>query len=180
VHLVVGPDGVVTQHGDLATDVLWHVGPLHNWLSVGVEVVTPYYPRLLRKGLPWDRAIYAPWAHEGQYVLPTLAQAEAVAALVRWTTRAPALGLDVPRKWRGLRAGRLALGPVAHADKPLPGVLAHHYIGHADGAWLVLYAWLRLEAGLAPAFAFEEAVRRATGAGRSADVRDLLPAALVA
>jgi hypothetical protein len=180
VHLILGPDGVLTQHGDLAADVLWHAGPVHNRPSFGVEVVNPYYPRLLRKGLPWERTIKAPWAHEGQYVLPTPAQAEAVAALVRWATSAPAPGMEVPRNWPGLRAGNFQLGPLAEAQKPLPGVLAHHYFGHADGAWLVLYAWLRLEAGLAPDVAFEEAVRRATGVRRAADVRDLLPATPVA
>ncbi len=83
----------------------------------------------------------------------------------------------MPRRWPGLRRGVLQLGPIADAAKATPGVLAHHYFGHADGAWLVLYAWLRLEAGLAPDVAFEEAVRRATGARRSVDVHDLLPAA---
>lgn len=180
VHLVLGPDGQVTQHGDLATDVLWHAGPVHNGPSFGVEVVNPYYPRLLRKGLPWERSIKAPWAHEGQYVLPTPAQAEAVASLVRWATGAPAPGIEVPRRWPGLHAGSFQLGALTEAQRPLPGVLAHHYFGHADGAWLVLYAWLRLEAGLAPSVAFEEAVRRATGARRAADVRDLLPATPVA
>ena len=58
-------------------------------------------------------------------------------------------------------------------------VLAHQYFGHADGSMLVLYAWLRLEAGLAPDVAFEEAVKRATGV-RRADVRDLLPTPAVA
>jgi hypothetical protein len=180
VHLVLGPDGELTQHGDLVSDVLWHAGPAHNGPSFGVEVVNPYYPRLLRKGLPWERTIKAPWAHEGQYVLPTPAQAEAVASLVRWTTSAPAPGLEVPRRWVGLRAGIMQLGPVAEAVKATPGVLAHHYFGHADGAWLVLYAWLRLEAGLSPETAFDEAARRATGARRSVDVRDLLAATPVA
>ncbi len=180
VHLVLGPDGELTQHGDLADDVLWHAGPAHNGPSFGVEVVNPYYPRLLRKGLPWERSIKAPWAHEGLYVLPTRAQAEAVASLVRWATSAPAPGLEVPRRWPGLLASSFQLGPLAEASKALPGVLAHHYFGHADGAWLVLYAWLRLEAGLAPDVAFEEAVRRATGVRRAADVRDLLPATPVA
>jgi hypothetical protein len=180
VHLVLGPDGQLTQHGDLAADVLWHAGPVHNGPSFGVEVVNPYYPRLLRKGLPWGRVIEAPWAHEGQYVLPTPAQAEAVAALVRWATSAPAPGVEVPRRWPGLRAGSFQLGPLAEASKALPGVLAHHYFGHADGAWLVLYAWLRLEAGLAPDVAFDEAVRRATGVRRAAAVRDLPSAKPVA
>lgn len=180
VHLVLGPDGELTQHGDLVSDVLWHAGPAHNGPSFGVEVVNPYYPRLLRKALPWERTINAPWAHQGQYVLPTPAQAEAVTALVRWATSAPAPGIEVPRRWPGLRAGSFQLGPLAEASKPLPGVLAHHYFGHADGAWLVLYAWLRLEAGLASEVAFEEAVRRARGVQRAADVRDLLPVTPVA
>jgi len=180
VHLVLGPDGELTQHGDLVSDVLWHAGPAHNGPSFGVEVVNPYYPRLLRKGLPWERTTRAPWAHEGQHVLPTPAQAEAVSALVRWTTSAPAPGVEVLRRWPGLRAGVLQLGPVAVAAKATPGVLAHHYFGHADGAWLVLYAWLRLEAGLSAEAAFEDAVRRATGAQRSVDVRDLFPATPVA
>lgn len=178
VHLVMGPDGALTQHGDLAKDILWHAGQ-HNGPSFGVEVVNPYYPRLLKKGLPWGRFIDAPWAHEKKYVLPTPAQAEAVAALVRWTTSAPAAGIEVPRRWLGLRDGRFALGLVDAAAKPLPGVLAHHYFGHADGAWLVLYAWLRVEVGLAPEVAFEEAVKRTTGV-RRADVRDLLPTPTVA
>jgi hypothetical protein len=74
----------------------------------------------------------------------------------------------------------MQLGPVPAASKPVPGVLAHHYFGHADGAWLVLYAWMRLEAGLAPDVAFNEAVRRAEGARRAVDVRDLLQPASVA
>ncbi len=177
VHLILGPDGGFTQHGDLASEVLWHAGPVHNGPSFGVEVVNPYYPKLLKKGMPWGRTIKAPWAHEGRYVLPTPAQAESIAALVRWATSAPAKGVEVPRSWPGLKAGAFRLGALAEAQKPLPGVLAHHYFGHADGAWLVLYAWLRLEAGLAPDVAFEEAVRRATDARQTADVRDLLPAA---
>jgi N-acetylmuramoyl-L-alanine amidase len=177
VHLVLGPDGAVTQHGDLATDVLWHAGAVHNLSSFGIEVVNPYYPRLLRKSLPWDTVIRAPWAHEGQYVLPTPAQAEATAALIRWATSSPAPGMKVPRRWPGLRDGRFQLGPVAATAKATPGILAHHYFGHADGAWLVFYAWLRLEAGLSPAESFAEATRRATDARRVVEIRDLrLPA----
>ena len=178
VHLVLGPEGVFTQHGDLASDVLWHAGR-HNAASIGVEVVNPYYPKHLKPGLPWSRVIEAPWAHKGQYVLPTLAQAEAIAELVRWVTSAPAVGIEVPRAWPGLRDGRFALGLVAAAARPLPGILAHHYFGHADGAWLVLYAWLRIEAGLMPDVAFEEAVKRTTQV-RRADRRDLLPTHAVA
>ncbi len=178
VHLVMGPDGELSQHGDLATDIFWHASQ-HNGASFGVEVVNPYYPSYLKPSLPWSRVIKAPWAHKGEYVLPLPAQAEAVAQLVKWTVSAPADGLAVPRVWPGLRDGYFALGLVPAAEKPLPGVLAHQYFGHADGSLLVLYAWLRLEAGLSPESAFDEAVKRATGV-RRADVRDLLPTHAVA
>jgi hypothetical protein len=59
-------------------------------------------------------------------------------------------------------------------ERSAPGVLAHQYFDHADGAWLALYAWLRIEAGLGAERAFEEAERRATGAHTSADVSDLV------
>jgi hypothetical protein len=50
------------------------------------------------------------------------------------------------------------------------GVYAHHYFGHADGSWLILYAWLRLEPGLDPATAYADACRLATGATASVDL----------
>lgn len=174
VHLVLGPDGTISQHADLVTDVVSHAGRAHNATSVGVEVVSPYYPRVLKRGLPWGRTIDAPWAHEGRYVLPTPPQADALAELVRWITRGPTTGIAIPRRWPGLRDGFMALGRVEKARKVASGILAHHYFGHADGAWLVLYAWLRLEAELPPFVAFEEAIRRAEGVRRAADVRDLL------
>ncbi|MCZ2126611.1 MAG: N-acetylmuramoyl-L-alanine amidase, partial [Anaerolineales bacterium] len=49
VQLVLGPDGALTQHGDLATDILWHASQ-HNGASFGVEVVNPYYPSYLKPG----------------------------------------------------------------------------------------------------------------------------------
>lgn len=170
VQLILSPEGVLTQHGDLA-DVLWHAGPGHNAQSIGVEVVNPYLPRYARP--PWTRSIDAPWAAEGRYVLPTPAQAEAVTELIDWATSEPAPLLEIPYRWPGLANGQLQLGRVPAAARGCPGILAHQYFGHADGAWLVLYAWLRLEAGLDAPTAFEEAVRRATGATSAADVSDL-------
>ena len=174
VHLIVAPDGRVTQHGDLANERLAHAGG-HNGPSVGIEVVNPYYPTHLRDGLPWSRIIDAPWAHRDRYVLPTPEQAEATARLIGWLTSPAAEGLSIPRTWRGVDGTRLAMGRVAGGDQRRPGVWAHHYFHHADGAWLALYAWLRLEAGLASCTAYEEAARRATGARRSVDVADLIP-----
>jgi hypothetical protein len=172
VHLIVAPDGRVTQHGDLAHDRLAHAGG-HNGPSVGIEVVNPYYATYLRDGLPWSRVIGAPWAHRGRYVLPTPEQAEATALLVGWLTSPAAEGLSIPRTWRGLEGAHFAMGRVPGGDERRPGIWAHTYFHHGDGAWLVLYAWLRLEAGLAPCAAFEEAARRATGARRRVDLADL-------
>ncbi|MCA9561733.1 MAG: N-acetylmuramoyl-L-alanine amidase [Myxococcales bacterium] len=173
VHLMVAPDGSVTQHGDLLDDRLAHAGG-HNGPSVGLEVVNPYYPTHLREGLPWSRVIDAPWAHRDRYVLPTPEQAEATARLLGWLTSPEAVGLTIPRSWRGIADGQLAMGRVPNGDTREPGVWAHHYFHHADGAWPVLYAWLRLEAGLAPCAAYEEAVRRATGVRKRVDLADLV------
>ena len=175
VHLILDEHGRFTQHGDLANDNLAHASQ-HNVASVGIEVVNPYYPSYLKPGMPWSTVIDAPWAHKKKYVLPTPSQAEAVARFVEWVT-SPASGLAIPRTWIGLAGTKLAMAEVESAAKLKPGVYAHHYFGHADGSLLVLYAWLRLEAGLAPEAAFTEAVRRGTGVRWNVDLADLITAA---
>src|SRR5690606_35008391 len=137
VQLIVGPDGEVTQHGDLAHDRLAHAGG-HNGPSIGVEVVNPYYPRHTSAKLPWQRIIDAPWAHERRYVVPTPEQAEATSELVRVLTAGVIAGLSVPRTWRGLMGTRLAMNRIADGDVRKPGIYAHTYFNHADGAWFVL------------------------------------------
>ncbi len=175
VHLIVGPDGEVTQHGDLARDRLAHAGR-HNAPSVGIEVVNPYYPKYLKPNLPWSTVIDAPWAHKRRYVLPTLEQAEATSKLVAWLTSPDAEGLCIPRCWVGLSNGTMAMGRVPRAKRTGPGIYAHHYFGHADAAWLVLYAWLRIQAGLEPDAAYREATARAVGARRCIDIADIIEA----
>lgn len=175
VHFIIGPDGEVTQHGDLATDWLYHAG-YHNRPSVGIEVVNPYYPRYRKAGATWCRTIEAPWAHEGHYVLPTIEQAEATSVLVDWLSSAETEGLTIPKNWIGLNKTRMAMGRVISAKLRKPGIYAHHYFGHADGAWLVLYCWLRIERGMDPKNAFEQAVNRAVGTKKSIDLSDLIKA----
>ena len=175
VHFIVGPDGAVTQHGDLVRDRLAHAGG-HNAPSVGIEVVNPYYPKYLKPNLPWSTVIEAPWAHKKRYVVPTPEQAEATSRLVAWLTSPEAEGLCIPRCWVGLSKETLAMGRVPRSRRRNPGIYAHHYFGHADGAWLVLYAWLRIEAGLEPEVAYREATARAVGARRSVDLADLIEA----
>lgn len=180
VHLIVGPDGVVAQHADLQDDVTWH-GSQHNGASVGIEVVNPYEPRFLPKNGPWTACIEAPWCasqkdHDGvrRYVLPTPAQVEATALVVNWLTSAASAPLAIPQLWPGLQhTQRLAFGRVPADAHAAPGVHAHMYWDHADGAWLVLYAWLRFEAGLGPEEAYAAADLRATGASaKGVDLSD--------
>lgn len=169
VQLVTDEKGALIQHADLVARAQ-HAGSARNALAIGNEVVNPYYPRHAKA--PWGQVIDAPWAHEKRYVLPTPESAEACSRWIEWQTSdaCPEL-VRVPRVWPGLVGGFMAMGRVKPAPKV--GILAHCYFGHADGAWLVLYAWLRLEAGLSEEWAYTEAVKRATGV-RRADVRDLI------
>lgn len=168
VHFIVEHTGEVFQHADVVRDMCWHAG-VHNGPSVGIEVVNPYEPRFLPKtNCPWQTVIDAPWAAGGRYVVPTPAQAEATFQLVMFLVQGggepPAPKLQVPLSWPGLVAGRMAFGKVQGADQLKPGIYAHHYFAHADGAWLVLYTWLRAEGGMEPEDAYRAAVRAAKGA----------------
>lgn len=171
VHLVGDERGTLIQHADLVARAQ-HAGPARNACAVGLEVVSPYYPKHARA--PWGASIDAPWAHEGRYLLPTRESAEACARWIVWQTSdaCPEL-VRVPRVWAGLAEGMMAMGRVSPSPRTGTGILAHTYFGHADGAWLVLYAWLRIEAKLDVSRAYDEAVRRATGV-RRVDVRDLV------
>lgn len=167
VHFIIAADGTVAQHADVLTR-LSHASQ-HNSNSVGIEIVNPYYPRWLRDGLPWRDVIDAPWAHEGEYVLPTPAQLEAVSQLIDWLTSAKS-GLKIPRRWLGLSGSKFALGRVPAAERPSKGVLAHTYFNHADGGFAALYAWLRIERLVSAATAFDLAQHLTEGAREYADI----------
>jgi len=173
VHFLIAPDGEVLQLADPVTTRLEHAAP-HNVRSVGIEIVNPVEPRFLRKGLPWTRTLRGAWAPQGHYVLPTIAQAEACAGLLDALTRAHTARLAVSRTWQGLRGTGLAMGRVTGSERPASGIYAHCYFRHHDGAWPVLYAWLRLEASLAPEEAFERAVELASGDVRHAELSSFL------
>ena len=170
VQFIIGPDGIVRQHGDLIEDEHWHASQ-HNDNSVGIEVVNPYYPKFRPSNSPWTEVIDAPWAHEGKYVVPTLDQAEATFLLTEWLTSSES-GLQIPRTWKGLKGRKMHFGRVPGAEKRAPGIYAHYYFGHADGCWLTLYCWLRMEAGCDPTFAYREATVRATGLKGMCDLND--------
>lgn len=175
VHFIIGAEGIVRQHGDLYEDDLWHANQ-HNDNSVGIELVNPYYPSYRPANSPWSLVIDAPWAHKGKYTVPTAEQVEATYLLTAWLTSEDAVGLEIPRIWPGMMPqGRIAFGPVAAATQRAPGIYAHYYFGHADGAWLALYCWLRMVAGLEATEAYAVAVERSTGAHGYVDVSDLIP-----
>lgn len=157
VHMIVGPDGIVYQHADLLDDECWHASE-HNGPSVGIETVNPYDPKYCPANSPWVNRLQAPWAG-GQYVVPTPEQSESVALLVGWLS-GPDSGLTIPKIWAGMEDKIMSMARFPVSDRG-PGIYAHHYFAdHIDGMWLVLYAWLRLEAQLDPATAYAEALRR--------------------
>lgn len=163
VHFIVDYDGHVYQHADLLDDEMWH-GSQFNSLSIGIETVNPYEPQY-NKPTIWTNVIDAPWAAGGKYVVPTPAEAEAVSQLTNWLTSAAANPITIPQLWPGLQGTHtMSMGVIAADKVQNPGIHAHKYFQHADGAWLVLYSWLRLEPGLSPDEAYAKAIALATGA----------------
>ena len=164
VHFIADSDGTVYQHADLLSEEMWHASQF-NGLSVGIETVNPYEPRFVPAAGPWKHVIAAPWAAGGRYVVPTAEQSEAVCQLLNWLTSADSNPLTIPQLWPGFQhTHRLSMGRIPADVHQNPGIHAHMYFNHADGAWLVLYAWLRLEAKLEASAAYEQAIQLATGA----------------
>jgi hypothetical protein len=168
VHFITDADGTVYQHGDLATDMLWHANE-HNPSSVGIETVSPYYPSYVKSGDPWTDFIDAPWADKGKYCVPTAEQSEAVCGLVDWLTSENSK-LNISKDWVGVSGNKIVFGRMSPTQAS--GVYAHHYFGHADGCWLALYTWLRLKAGLSTDGARAAAIGLATGAHGSIDLSE--------
>ena len=175
VHYSIDPAGVIRQHAPLDRQVIHCPG---HQPAIAVEMISPYCPPARA---PWTQEIDAPWcwAPAGKprrYVVPLLVQVEALAQLIGQLVHGELANPHIPPRWIGLEAGgwmRLGADPDA---APTPGIWAHHYQGgHADGAWPVLYAWLRIEAGLPRDQAYAEAIRRATKRTQ-ADVLDLMRA----
>lgn len=144
VHLMIAPtaDGkaaTLVQHNDLIADRLSHASGL-NTRSIAVEMVSPYYPRFAKP--PWGPKIKASWAHQGEYLLPPLAQVERL-----WNVVLALISQELLQLlWPGSRDGEApVLGRLRKPDLLAPGIWAHHYAAHADGAWPVLYCWLRAQ-----------------------------------
>lgn len=137
VHFIVDRDGSVTQHAPLE-EACVHAGRL-NGRSVAIEVVNRYYGRHADDG---QQVIDARWAHRGRYIVPPLAQCEAVWVVVEDVLGAVA---TIPSAFpgvgpRGFIWGRL---PALQRLRVPPGILAHHRTAHADGLFLEHYCWQR-------------------------------------
>ena len=189
-HFIVAPDGSVTQHGDLVKDYFKHANH-YNCQSVGIEVVNPYHAS--RLGPPWKETLTARWVFGKNYIVPTPQQAETVYKLIEWLTQQSYGRLQIPRTWIGKQDNDFAMNRAPgtgfrKADRKCRrpaktnGILAHTNIygsGHADGAWLVLYAYLRSEHEYPAAKAYERAIalskkvrfKRFMGKGRGSWVK---------
>ena len=153
----------VVQHNDLH-DELHHTGGPVNDLSVGIEIIGPYYNAKRH----WSKTIDAPWAHKGRYALALPSQCEALWGIITALTDASARGapgMKIPKQFWGIESGnRFRMGPMPKAfSRSTSGILAHHQYGHhADGAFPVLYCVLRA-GGRSPDAAYQRAVQLATG-----------------
>jgi hypothetical protein len=81
----------------------------------------------------------------------------------------------IPPWWAGQRGGHFKVGTL-EPSIVRGGIWAHYQVGdHADGSWPALYTFLRVACGLDAQWAYDEAVKRATGSGGWIDVSDLTP-----
>ena len=155
VHYVVERDGTVTQHAPVEEQCA-HAGRL-NRRSIAVEVVNRYYGQHADAG---DHVIDAVWAHRGRYIVPPIAQCEAVWKLVEdLLGRCPAIPSSFPGVGdAGFRWGRL---PLTQRVRVPAGVLAHHRTDHADGLFLEHYCWQRAH-DRSPALAWKRTLEAAS------------------
>lgn len=164
VHFVIDIEGEVIQHADPVIDAVPHAGSTHNPVSIGIEIVNPYYPRY--KTSDWPLVIDAKWAHEKKYVVATLHQVEALYRLLLFLTdKNQDLGLDIPLIFHGFdsKKNEFCMNRISWAKfMRKPGIYAHTAFAHADGAFPMLYCIIRTQTGLSPDVSYKRALILAT------------------
>ena len=142
-HLVIHPNGMVTQHADLNTK-LWHGGRA-NKFGVGMCIVNPYYPSNLKtmdflKGYTVGWAEW--WTHQKDksapfYVRPTDAQMKTVSEMVPFVSNV--LSIDNQFPTADLCRTKRKIGNwKLFGKKRSSGIIAHRdYSKHADGRFIL-------------------------------------------
>lgn len=127
VHFIVSENGVILQLADLA-EITEHCGPLGNARSIGIEIVSPYYPKFqpyCEKHLG-PRPIVLDDEVHGQRLGPYLGfydvQEEAVAQLVKVVCSVCNIPVQIPRDTEG-KALKTALS--AEDLKKYKGIMGH-------------------------------------------------------
>lgn len=141
VQLILGPDGRLSCHGDLATAVMAHANQV-NPTSVGIEVVSPYAPAYARP--PFGPTIPAEWwtwvpaGGQRAYVLPTPTQLAVLQALVPWLCALTGIPYAFPTIGLNARQRKIPGWDAKPAAVPAPGVVPHcSFADHADGEYLL-------------------------------------------
>jgi len=144
VHLILGKDGLLSCHADLALDICFHGNQL-NSTSVGIEVVNAYRPEFARKPcgpvLPANWWTWVPPGHARTYQAPLGIQVACIQALVPWLCELMKIPYVFPTKNFNAKTPKISgwkAPPLGWYAKPGPGVVAHSdFASHADGRYLL-------------------------------------------
>lgn len=139
IHLIVARDGSISNHADLATEICIHGNQL-NPISIGIEFINPYYPKLGKRAPYEVEIIPAQWhthiAGEKGYVLPTKKQIETACILIPWLCSKLNIPYTFPTWFLNAKQPRIK-GWQLRAQ-PGPGIVAHRdFAGHSDGRWIL-------------------------------------------
>jgi hypothetical protein len=147
VQLILERNGILSQHGDLFLDRMYHASILNNQ-SIGIEVVNPYAPSLMGKNLYRRNTIPAEWwtwcpdKLDRRYVLPTQEQLKTLEKLIPFLC----VELSIPYIFPtiGLNKTQRKVNPSGFLRRLIPesGIVAHQdFASHADGRYLVEYLY---------------------------------------
>jgi|GEM_PF-4529670 len=171
VHLIIWGNGHISNHLDLMDETGVHANQC-NKTSVGIEIVNPYAPSLVKPIWGIGDFLSAQWwtwcpdKKDRRYVLPHEAQLKTLRYLIPWLCDY----LDIPYKFptRHLNNKQRKIKRWWLRRKPGRGVVAHRDFGrHADGRYPLeqqmeqkeTHIWLKADDGTTyglPAYLVQE------------------------